>query len=129
MCVGSYALAEVPYPAAEANQKRFVMEMRSRDEKKVLGVELVIAKAGDEGRSPMELLERQVQLKWLGMGHGDVYRFDPGSRKWEFIMSRDLYSTETVVGDLSHGRAPQVGLKISELQSGDVIICSSTFVQ
>jgi hypothetical protein len=103
-------------------EKRFVMEMRSEDQK-VLGVELVIAKPGDDGRSPMELLERQVGLKWSGLDHGDVYRFDSASRKWELIMGRDLHSTETVVG----GRAGigRTGLKISELQSGDVIICRS----
>ena len=107
-------------------EKRFVMEMRSQDEKKVLGVELVIAKPGDEGRSPMELLERQVGLKWSGLDHGDVYRFDPASRKWELIMGRDLQSTETVVG--GQARIGRVGLKISELQSGDVIICRSMLV-
>ena len=98
-------------------EKRFVMQMRSQDDQ-VQGVELIIAKPGDEARSPMQLLEKQAGLKWSGFDHGDVYRFNRASQKWELVMGRDLSSTETVVG----GRA---GLKISELQSGDVIVCRS----
>jgi hypothetical protein len=108
-------------------EKRFVMEFRSEDQVKVLGVELVIAKPADEERTPMELLERQGGARWWGFGHGDVYRFDPASRKWELIMGRDLGSTETVVGGES--RIPRAGLKISELQGGDLIICRGTWAQ
>ena len=108
-------------------EKRFVMEMRSQDRKKVLGTELVIAKPADDGCSAMELLERQVGLKWSGLEHGDVYRFEPASRKWELIMGRDLGSTETVVG--GPDRIPRAGLKIRELQNGDVIICTGTWSQ
>jgi hypothetical protein len=108
-------------------EKRFVMEFRSQDQKTVLGVELVIAKPGDDGRSPMEVLERQLGLKWSGLERGEVYRFEPASRKWELIMGRDLHSTERIIG--APDRAPQVGLKISELQSGDVIICTGPFVR
>jgi hypothetical protein len=117
MCVSSHALAEIPYPLAEAHQKRFVMEFRRADGL-VLGVELVVARPEDEGRSPIEVLEKQVGQKWGGFAPGIVYRFDPRSkpRTWEPIMFRDMRSTETRVGE---GRA---GLKISELKSGDVII-------
>lgn len=117
MFVGSYALAEIPYPAAEADQKRFVMEFR-RGDGLVMGVELVIARPGDEGRSPIEVLEKQVGRKWGNFAGGIVYRFDPQSkpRTWEPIMFRDMRSTETRVGEGS------AGLKISELKSGDVII-------
>ena len=52
MCVGSYALAEIPYPAAQADQKRLVMEFRRADGL-VMGVELVVARPEDEGRSPI----------------------------------------------------------------------------
>jgi hypothetical protein len=98
-------------------EKRFVMEFRSQDQKTVL----------DDGRSPMEVLERQLGLKWSGLERGEVYRFEPASRKWELIMGRDLHSTERIIG--APDRAPQVGLKISELQSGDVIICTGPFVR
>jgi hypothetical protein len=108
-------------------EKRFVMEFRTPDKKEVLGVQLIIAKPSDDARSPMELLERQGGAKWWAFDHGDVYRFDPGLRKWELIMGRDLRSTETVVG--GQERLARSGLQISELQSGDVIICTGTWVK
>lgn len=111
---GSLAHAGVPYPAVEAQQKRFVMEFRQGDGR-VSGVELVVARPEDEARSPIELLEKQVGLKWSGFGGGTVYRFDQHSKSWEPIMSRDMRSTETRIGEVS-------GLKISELRSGDVLI-------
>ena len=98
-----------------SHEKRFVMEFR-RGDGLVVGVELVVARPGDEGRSPMEVLEKQVGPKWSSFAPGSVYRFEQRSKTWEFIMIRDVRTTETLVGE---GRA---GLKISELQNGDVII-------
>ena len=106
-------LAEPPYPADEAQQKRIVMQMRGDDG--TVGVEVALAKKEDEDRSPIELLEKQVGLKWSGFEGGVVYRFDRRSNAWEPIMSRDMRSTETVVGKAS-------GLKIRELKTGDVLI-------
>lgn len=103
-----------PYPSAEADQKRFVMEFRQNDGR-VAGVELLIAHPGDEALSPVQLLEKQVGLKWSGFSGGTVYRFDQHSKTWEPVMTRDMSSTETRIWPLS-------GVKISELRSGDILI-------
>ena len=100
--------------ANDAQQKRFVMEMRQNDGT-VSGVELITAGLEDEARSPAELLEKLVGLKWSGFRGGVVYRFNQRSQAWESVMFRDMASTETRIGEVS-------GLKISELKSGDVLI-------
>jgi hypothetical protein len=100
--------------ADEAQQKRFVMEMRQNDGT-VSGVQLIVARPEDEMRSPIELLEKQVGLKWSRFRGGVVYRFNQHSQAWESIMFRDMRSTDTRIGEVS-------GLKISELKSGDVLI-------
>jgi hypothetical protein len=98
----------------EAQQKRFVMEFRQNDGR-VSGVELLVAGPEDAARSPMELLEKQVGLKWSGFPGATVYRFNQRSQSWEAVMFRDVRSTETRIGEIS-------GLKISELKDGDVLI-------
>ena len=100
--------------ANDAQQKRFVMEMRQNDGT-VSGVELITAGPEDEARRPAELLEKIVGLKWSGFRFGVVYRFNERSQAWESVMFRDMGSTETRSGEIS-------GLKISELKSGDVLI-------
>jgi hypothetical protein len=102
------------HAADGAQEKRFVMELRQNDGT-VSGVELVVARPEDAERSPMELLEKQVGLKWSGFRGGVVYRFNQRSKTWESIMFRDMGSTETRIGEIS-------GLKISELKSGDVLV-------
>jgi len=79
MSFASYALTEIAHSAAETDQKRFVMEFRRADGF-VLRVELVIGRPEDEGRSPMEVLEKQVGPKWSNFAPGSVYRFDPRSK-------------------------------------------------
>jgi len=111
--VSSFTVASC-YPADEAQQKRFVMEMRQNDGT-VSGVELIVAGPEDEARSPIELLEKQAGLKWSGFRGGVVYRFNQRSQTWESVMFRDMRSTETRIGETS-------GLKISEVKSGDVLI-------
>jgi hypothetical protein len=114
------AIAEPPDPYEDTQHKRFVMEML-RDDGKVLGVELVIAGPEDETRSPVEVLEKRVGLKWAGFTGGVVYRFNERSKTWEPIMTRDMQSTEVVVGKIS-------GLKISELKTGDILVlCGPSF--
>jgi hypothetical protein len=113
------AIASSLTPAAAhagggAQEKRFVMEMRQNDGT-VSGVELVVARPEDAERSPMDLLKKQVGLKWSGFRGGVVYRFNQRSQTWESIMFRDIGSTETRIGEIS-------GLKISELKSGDVLV-------
>jgi hypothetical protein len=90
------------------------MEMRQADGK-VSGVELVIAGPEDESRSPIQVLEKQVGLKWSGFDGGVVYRFDERSKVWESIMFRDMRFPEGVGGRIG-------GLKISELKTGDVLV-------
>ncbi len=112
--IGILLTAGLAHSADEAHQKRFVMEFVQNDGR-VSGLELIIAGAADEARSPIELLEKQVGLKWSGFPGGVVYRFNRRSEGWEPIMTRDMRSAETRIGETS-------GLKISELKSGDILV-------
>jgi hypothetical protein len=112
--IASLLPSGVAHAGDEAQQKRFVMEFRQNDGQ-VSGVELLVAGTADEARSPMELLEKQVGLKWSGFPGATVYRFNQRSQSWESVMFRDVRSTETRIGEIS-------GLKISELKNGDVLI-------
>ena len=120
ICISVRLFAQLPGHDV-SQEKRFVMQFRTEDQRKVLGIEIIIAKPGDEGRSPMELLQRRAGSKWSEFVRGAVYRFDLASLKWEFVLGRQLDTTETVVP--GEGVTGRHGLRISELQSGDVIIC------
>lgn len=112
--IGSLLTGRVVHAEDTPPQKRFVMEFRQNDGT-VSGVELLVAGPKDEASSPMELLEKQVGLKWSGFHGGIVYRFNQRSQTWESVMFRDMRSTETRIGETS-------GLKVSELKNGDVLI-------
>lgn len=110
------AIAQSPHPSEKGDEKRFVIQMVSGDGD-ILGVELIVARAGDEAKTPGELLEKQVGAKWWGLTRGVVYRFSERTKAWEAVMTRHIYTTETFVGALP-------GLKVSELRTGDVIVAS-----
>ena len=80
----------------------------------ILAAGVLVITPEDAAKSLGELVEKQIGAHWWGLSRGAVYRFSTRTRAWDLIMTRDVRTTETIVGGTS-------GLRLSELQTGDVI--------
>ena len=117
--VGNRQTTLTPYNSPtcdrEAQQKRFVMQFRQQDGP-VSGAELIVAGPADEARSPMESYRRNKSGRSdQALSAGPFIASTSFLRPGSLSCLRDVRSTETRIGETS-------GLKISELQNGDVLI-------
>ena len=80
----------------------------------ILAAGVVVVAPEDAAKTFGELVEKQIGAHWWGFSRGAVYRFSTRTRAWELIMTRDVSTTETIVGGMS-------GLRLTELQTGDVM--------